>query len=219
MAALPVHRLHHAGFDDSSGARVELARLTADTSWRPESPDDDYAFAADIGQVDEHQQASLDGAQPRRLVCELPPVEEDHRFADGQFLGYLTLVHTGGVDSPPSPWADSVADVADMLGSVVGCSGPRGEFAPSTGGYAVLGQLIADLTGTSFAQAATRLVLEPLGMADSWFPAEAPVSPDAACGYRNGRSAACGNSVFVSHRGRGPRTASNPLTGSGSAGI
>ena len=36
----------------------------------------------------------------------------------------------------------------------------------------------------SFAQAATRLVLEPLGMADSWFPAQAPVPPDAACGYR-----------------------------------
>ena len=48
----------------------------------------------------------------------------------------------------------------------------------------MLGQLIADLTGTSFAQAATRLVLEPLGMADSWFPAQAPVSPDAARGYR-----------------------------------
>ena len=36
------------------------------------------------------------------------------------------------------------------------------------------GQLIADHTGTTFAQAATRLVLEPLGMADSWFPAQAP---------------------------------------------
>ena len=81
-------------------------------------------------------------------------------------------------------WADSVADVADVLGPVVGCSGPRGEFAYSYGGYAVLGQLIADLTGTSFAQAATRLVLEPLGMADSWFPAQAPVPPDAARGYR-----------------------------------
>ena len=35
--------------------------------------DDDHAFAADVGQVDEHQRASLDGAQPRRLACELPP--------------------------------------------------------------------------------------------------------------------------------------------------
>jgi CubicO group peptidase (beta-lactamase class C family) len=99
------------------------------------------------------------------------------------------LSHTGGVDSPASVWADSVADVADVLGPVVGCSRRRGEFAYSHGGYAVLGQLIADLTGTPFAQAAARLVLEPLGMADSWFPARAPVSPtqlsqDLVRGYR-----------------------------------
>ena len=107
------------------------------------------------------------------------------RLADDAVTVRELLAHTGGVDSPPplSLWADSVADVADVLGPVAGCSGPRGEFAYSNGGYAVLGQLIADLTGTPFAQAATRLVLEPLGMADSWFPAEPPVSPDAACGY------------------------------------
>ena len=106
------------------------------------------------------------------------------RLADGAVTVRELLSHTGGVDSPPSAWAEAVADVADLLGPVVGCSGPRGEFAYSSGGYAVLGQLIADLTGTAFAQAATRLILEPLGMADSWFPAQAPVSPDAACGYR-----------------------------------
>lgn len=43
------------------------------------------------------------------------------------------LSHTGGVDSPPSVWADSVADAADVLGPVVGCSGPRGQFAYSYG--------------------------------------------------------------------------------------
>jgi CubicO group peptidase (beta-lactamase class C family) len=106
------------------------------------------------------------------------------RLADDAVTVRELLSHTGGVDSPPSVWAEAVADVADVLGPVAGCSGPRGEFAFSNGGYAVLGQLIADLTGTSFAQAATRLVLEPLGMADSWFPAHVPVSPDAARGYR-----------------------------------
>ena len=35
--------------------------------------DDDHAFAADVGQVAEHQRASLDGAQPWRLACEIPP--------------------------------------------------------------------------------------------------------------------------------------------------
>jgi hypothetical protein len=62
--------------------------------------DDDHAFAADVGQVDEHQRASLDGAQPRRLACELPPVEEDHRFADGQFHGYLADRGQGGRRQP-----------------------------------------------------------------------------------------------------------------------
>ncbi len=106
------------------------------------------------------------------------------RLADDAVTVRELLSHTAGVDNPSLVWADSVADVADVLGPVVGCSGPRGEFAYGHGGYAVLGQLIADLTGTSFAQAAARLVLEPLGMAESWFPARAPVSPDAARGYR-----------------------------------
>lgn len=106
------------------------------------------------------------------------------RLADDAVTVRELLSHTGGVDSPSSVWADSVADVTDVLGPVVGCSGPRGELAYGHGGYAVLGQLIADLTGTPFATAATRLVLEPLGMADSWFPAQAPVAPDAARGYR-----------------------------------
>jgi CubicO group peptidase (beta-lactamase class C family) len=106
------------------------------------------------------------------------------RLADDAVTVRELLSHTGGVDNASSVWGDSVADVAEVLGPVVGCSGPRGEFALGHGGYAVLGQLVADLTGTSFAQAATRLVLEPLGMADSWFPAQAAVSPDAAQGYR-----------------------------------
>ena len=106
------------------------------------------------------------------------------RLADDAVTVRELLSYTGGVDSPSPVWADSVADVANVLGPVVGCPGPRGEFAYSHGGYAVLGQLIADLTGIPFAQAATRLVLEPLGMADSWFPAQAPVSPDTARGYR-----------------------------------
>jgi CubicO group peptidase (beta-lactamase class C family) len=108
------------------------------------------------------------------------------RLADDTVTVRELLAHTGGVDSPPPPslWAGTVADVADVLGPVAGCSGPRGEVVYSNGGYAVLGQLIADLTGTPFAQAATRLVLEPLGMADSWFPAQAPVPPDAAYCYR-----------------------------------
>ena len=35
-------------------------------------------------------------ALSRGLACELPPVEEDHRFAGGQVLGYLTDRCQGG---------------------------------------------------------------------------------------------------------------------------
>ena len=99
----PVNDADHArGADQSvachrtaaSGADEELLWLLALAD--PVYLDDYHAFAADVGQVDEHQRASLDGAQPRRLACELPPVEEDHRFADGQFLGYLTDRCQGG---------------------------------------------------------------------------------------------------------------------------
>ena len=49
----------------------------------------------------------------------------------------------------------------------------------------MLGQLLADLTGESYATAAIRLVLEPLGMSDSWFPAEAPEpGTGSVVGYR-----------------------------------
>jgi hypothetical protein len=66
----------------ASGADEELLWLLGLAD--PVHLDDDHSFAADVGQVDEHQRASLDGAQPRRLARELPPVEESHRFADGQ---------------------------------------------------------------------------------------------------------------------------------------
>jgi len=95
------------------------------------------------------------------------------------------LAHTGGVVNPESMWAGSVVEAAEVLGPVVGCPGSRGEFAYGEVGYAVLGQLLADLTGESYATAATRLVLGPLGMSDSWFPTEAPEpSPDVVVGYR-----------------------------------
>ena len=48
----------------------------------------------------------------------------------------------------------------------------------------MLGQLIADVTGLPFAHAAEELVLEPLGMRDSQFPAKAAdIAPNAVTGY------------------------------------
>ena len=70
------------------------------------------------------------------------------------------------------------------MGPVIGCDGPRGTFRASNGGYGVLGQLIADVTGLPFARAAEELVLQSLGMRDSRFPAKAAdIAPNAVTGY------------------------------------
>ena len=108
------------------------------------------------------------------------------RLEDAAITVRELLTHTGGVDSPaPSELlAGQVPDLVSVTGPVVGCSGPRGTVRPSNGGYAVLGQLIADVTGMPYARAVTRLVLEPLGLAGSSFPARtADLGPDAVTGY------------------------------------
>jgi CubicO group peptidase (beta-lactamase class C family) len=94
------------------------------------------------------------------------------------------LSHTSGVDSPTEFYADRVPDLAELMGHVISCSGPRGTIAPSNGGYGVLGQLIADVTAMPYASAATRLVLDPLGLRESRFPARpADIGPGAVTCY------------------------------------
>lgn len=106
------------------------------------------------------------------------------RLASDAVTAREMLSHTGGVDSPAELYADVVPALADLMGPVIGCDGPRGTPWPSNGGYGVLGQLIADVTGMPFAEAATRLVLDPLGMHDSRFPARvADIGPGVVTGY------------------------------------
>jgi CubicO group peptidase (beta-lactamase class C family) len=95
------------------------------------------------------------------------------------------LAHTGGVDDPAELYAEAVVpDLATLMGPVIGCSGPRGVVRPSNGGVAVLGQLIADVTRTPYADAVTTLVLGPLEMRDSTFPVtRAGIDQAAVTGY------------------------------------
>jgi len=92
------------------------------------------------------------------------------RLADDAVTVRQLLTHTGGIGSPDEVYADTVPDLADLMGPVIASDGRRGTVWPSNGGYGVLGQLIADVTGTPYAEAATQLVLDPLGMRDSRFP-------------------------------------------------
>ena len=88
------------------------------------------------------------------------------------------LGHTAGVDDPAEMYADAVPDLADLMGPVIACTGPRGTVQPSNGGIAVLGQLVTDVAGMPYARAAARLVLDPLKLTDSSFPARAAdISP------------------------------------------
>jgi CubicO group peptidase (beta-lactamase class C family) len=106
------------------------------------------------------------------------------RLADDAVTVADLLSHEGGIGAPFGMFAERVPDLADLAGPVLESEGPRGEFKYSNGGYAALGQLVADLTGEAYAQVATRLVLEPLGMASSFFPSSWPgPSGGAVAGY------------------------------------
>lgn len=106
------------------------------------------------------------------------------RLADDSVTVRELLTHTGGVDSPAELYADTVPGLAELMGPVIACGGPRGTIWPSNGGICVLGQLVADVTGMPYAEAATRLVLDPLGMRDSGFPAGAADIAAAQSGSR-----------------------------------
>ncbi len=106
------------------------------------------------------------------------------RLADDTVTVRELLSHSGGVDSRLRTFADVVPEFAGLAGPVLACDGQRGEFGYSNAGYAALGQLIADVSGTSFAEAATSLVLGPLQMTGSWFPAStSALAAGAVRGY------------------------------------
>ena len=105
------------------------------------------------------------------------------RLADDAVTIREVLSHTGGVDSPGELFGSSIPSLASLTGPVMPCSGPRGTFSYSNGGYAMLGQLIADVTGSAYQEAAAALVLQPLGMTGSSFPASWPGS-GAVTGYQ-----------------------------------
>jgi CubicO group peptidase (beta-lactamase class C family) len=109
------------------------------------------------------------------------------RLADDAVTVRELLSHTGDVDNPASMFAGSVPDLVSVTGPVAACGGSRGTFAYGHGGYALLGQLIADVTEAPYEDAATRMVLEPLEMSDSWFPRGRPatsVATPVATGHR-----------------------------------
>jgi CubicO group peptidase (beta-lactamase class C family) len=125
--------------------------------------------------------------------CGLDRPANDHlrtvRLADDTITVRELLCHTAGVADPAVSqlFADEVPELVSIVGPVVASAGTRGSVRPSNGGYAVLGQLVADITGTPYADAAAHLVLDPLGMGSASFPASAAEhGPHGVTGYRLG---------------------------------
>ncbi len=106
------------------------------------------------------------------------------RLSDASVTVRDLLGHRGGVSTPFGLLASRVPALADLAGPVLPCTGQRGEYAYSNGGYAALGQLIEDITGAGYREVATRIVLEPLGMTSSFFPESWPsAGPDTVAEY------------------------------------
>lgn len=104
----------------------------------------------------------------------------ERRLADGEVTVRDLLAHRAGVPDPAELFLSRVPDQQGLPGATVDCAG-RGEVRRSHGGYAVLGQLLADVMGASYSEAAGRLVLEPLAMSHSSFPESWP-DDDAVTG-------------------------------------
>ncbi len=117
------------------------------------------------------------------------PADEHLRasgLADDAVTVRELLTHTSGLDDPVrTPLAGDVPGLARPAGPVLPRRGTRGVFRFSDAGYAVLGQLVADVTRMSYPDAAACLVLRPLGMRDSSFQGSWPGSDSpAVTGYR-----------------------------------
>ena len=111
------------------------------------------------------------------------------RVENNQATVRQLLTHTAGVSSNFNHYVLKTPPVEDVLGVSVGVdfeAGTRRVY--SNGGYAVLGEVIAGVTGVSVGDAITETVLEPLGMADSSFALVWPDDVGAGYNAQDGRA-------------------------------
>jgi CubicO group peptidase (beta-lactamase class C family) len=84
------------------------------------------------------------------------------------------LTHTAGVTDPAEITARAVPALETVTGPAFACTGRHGTAGLSHAGYAALGEIIAGRAGVPYQEAVSRLVLRPLGMSRSRFPAGEP---------------------------------------------
>lgn len=145
------------------------------------------------------QAGSLSKTVTSAVALEL--VERGELELDGEVRGTTLrdlLGHTAGANVPfyPGyPQAEAVPTLAQSLDGVEPATTPgveldpkaAGRFRYSGGGYAIVQQLIEDVTGLHFAEAAQALILDPLGMAQSTFRQPPPESLRVPAAYPDWR--------------------------------
>ncbi|MEU8977230.1 amino acid adenylation domain-containing protein [Streptomyces sp. NPDC048309] len=115
------------------------------------------------------------------------------------------LSNTSGLVGGQATWwrpDEAMPDLAGILDEVRAEHEPGSLFRKDGAQWAVVEQLLADVTGRDFDKAVHELVFEPLGMRDSAFGA--PGAPDAAAGHdQHGRELSGGHRVRPVRAGSG----------------
>jgi CubicO group peptidase (beta-lactamase class C family) len=84
------------------------------------------------------------------------------------------LTHTAGILDPEVQFAPEAPEFVYHDDDPIPCDDRRGELRPGNGAYAVLGKIIADITGVPYPDAIRNLILTPLDMHDTDFPSTWP---------------------------------------------
>jgi serine-type D-Ala-D-Ala carboxypeptidase/endopeptidase len=156
------------------------APVTADTAFRIASMTKAFTAYA-ILQLNVHGKLRLDDPVTRYIP-------ETQSWAKGITIADL-LHHSAGFVTD-DPWGDrqqvrSEAEFTRMLRQgVVFSSAPRTRYEYSNFGYAMLGRIISNVSGRSYAAHITKTILQPLGMNASRFEVLNVPKARFAAGYR-----------------------------------
>ncbi|CAA9302974.1 MAG: Beta-lactamase class C-like and penicillin binding proteins (PBPs) superfamily [uncultured Gemmatimonadetes bacterium] len=178
-------RLAHVG---TAGYRELSSRSPVDTStvFRIASMSKSFAAAA-ILQLRDEGRLSLDDPAERH-VPELASLRYPTRDAPRITIRHL-LTHSAGFPED-NPWGDQqLAATNDemsamMRGGIPFSTAPGTSYEYSNFGYAILGRIVANVSGMPYSRYLTERVLRPLGMNSTTLEASAVPPNRLAHGYR-----------------------------------
>jgi len=168
--------------------------VTTDTIFRAFSISKTFA-AIGLMQLWEQGAFQLDDPVNRYLKAFTLASPTDH---DPPITFRHLLTHTAGLGAPPRSQLNDlliipgarIPSLREYLAEGVTADMPAGKaFSYSNRGFAILGQLIEDISGEPYVQYMSKHVLEPLGMQQSSFALDEQIGSRLAQGYtlRHGR--------------------------------